>query len=161
MAGNNSDPWGQQPNPNVTGNPSPWNSPNQPAGQDWYQPPSTMTGYSAKYPIPPVDPQAPVAPGANTVPYGEAYRQAERRVQARLRFYKHLASYLIVNAFLWIIAVVSWIGSGSGSIWSLIWPIWVSVFWGIGLVSDYIQTFSLNESTRQRMIEDEMRRMRH
>jgi hypothetical protein len=160
MAGNNYDPWANQQNPNVTGNPSPWNSPSQPAGQGWYQPPTTMTGYDAKFPIPNADPQAPVPPTPVQMPYDAAYRQAEKRVQARLRFYKHLTSYLIVNGFLWIIAFMGWIGSGASSVWTLIWPVWVSVFWGIGLLSDYIQTFSLNETTRQRMIEEEMRRMR-
>jgi hypothetical protein len=135
----------------------PWNSPSQPSGSGYYYPPTTYTGYNAKFPLPPTDPQAPLP----AVPPDEAYRLAERRVNARLRFYKHLASYLIVNAFLWAIAFVGWVSSGFGSVWALIWPIWVTAFWGIGLVSDYVQTFSLNETTRQRMIEEEMRRMRH
>lgn len=158
MSGNNYDPW--NPNQNTKDNPSPWNSPGQPTGQQgsFYYPPTTVTGYNAQYPISPADPAAP--PSMPVMPPDEAYRMAERRVNAKLRFYKHLTSYLIINAFLWGIALISWLGSGAHSFWALIWPVWVTVFWGIGLVSDYVQTFNLNESTRQRMIEEEMRRMR-
>jgi hypothetical protein len=129
-----------------------WNTPNQPTGQGYFVPPTTVTGYDAKYPL--GDPQV------SAMPSEVAYRQAERRVNAKLRFYKHLTSYLVVNAFLWVIALVSWVSSGSGSIWTLIWPIWVTIFWGIGLASDYVQTFGLNDNTRQRMIEEEMKRIR-
>ncbi|MEI7554594.1 2TM domain-containing protein [Candidatus Chlorohelix sp.] len=90
----------------------------------------------------------------------DLYQLAERRVKDKLRFYKHLTSYLSVNALLWAIAFIGWISGGSHNLWTLIWPIWVTVFWGIGLVSDYIKIFGLGESTRQRMIDEEIRRLR-
>lgn len=102
---------------------------------------------------------------APSLPYqdpnqAELYRRAESRVKAKLSFYRHLTSYVLVNILLWSIALITWLGS-HGSVWSVIWPVWVTVFWGIGLVSDYIKTFGFNENTRQRMIDEEIRRLRH
>ncbi|NWJ47458.1 MAG: 2TM domain-containing protein [Chloroflexi bacterium] len=90
----------------------------------------------------------------------DLYRLAEKRVKEKMRFYKHLTSYLTVNALLWAIAFIGWLSNGSHNLWTLIWPIWVTVFWGIGLVSDYIKIFGLGESTQQRMIDEELRRLR-
>ncbi|NWJ96202.1 MAG: 2TM domain-containing protein [Chloroflexi bacterium] len=157
---NNNYPDSRGNNPTQGGEQSPWNIPNQPAGEGYFVPLTTRTGYEAKYPIPSDVPQASVPPVIPPMMPDEAYRQAEQRVNAKLRFYKHLTSYLLVNALLWTIAVINWASTGFGSISALIWPIWVTVFWGIGLASDYIQTFGLNTATRQRMIEEEMRRMR-
>jgi len=160
MTGNN---YPEQPgNSNKTGSVPPWNSPNQSGGAPGYfMPPTTSTGYNAQYPIPNNEGQPSYMPPTPVaVSPDDAYRLAEKRVNARLRFYKHLTSYLLVNALLWAIAFITWATTGAHSVWTLIWPIWVSVFWGIGLASDYFQTFGLSETTRQRMIEEELRRTR-
>lgn len=149
MSFNNNFPEQNRPADPATG----WNSPSQQPGP--YYPPTTVTGYNAQFPLNPVDTMGYMPP---VISPDEAYRQAEKRVANKMRFYKHLTSYLSVNALLWAIALISWASSGFGSVWTLIWPIWVTMFWGIGLASDYFQTFGLNETTRQRMIEDEMRK---
>jgi hypothetical protein len=100
------------------------------------------------------------APGTYQPSQADLYRIAEKRVKKRMEFYQHLVSYLMINLLLWGIAFFNFIGSNSNSIWTLIWPVWVTVFWGIGLVSDYFKTFGISDITRQRMIEDEMRRLR-
>ena len=51
---------------------------------------------------------------------------ARRRIQARRDFGSHLASYVVVNAFL----VAIWAITGAG----YFWPIWIIAGWGIGLV---------------------------
>jgi hypothetical protein len=92
-------------------------------------------------PPPPIDPQA------------EAYRQATRRVKAKLDFRRHLQSYLVVNAFLWAIALIT-MNPGRPSFW----PIWITVFWGIGLFAQYWQISGREDEQRRRMIDEEMRR---
>ncbi len=150
-----------------------------------FQPPSGYTGATSTNPVstppawvgstppfPPVPPRAsrpyspsPAAFRESPPPpvidptQAELYRRAEARVRAKMHFYRHLTSYVLVNALLWFIAVTTWITTTHGSIWTLIWPIWVTVFWGIGLISDFIKTFGFGEHTTQRMIEEEMRKM--
>lgn len=123
-----------------TGAAVPPNASSRPAGPNNYYayPPAGSPGLPV-----PLDPQA------------EAYRLAAKRVNARLDFYKHLTSYVIVNVFLWSIALLS------GSLFrGGFWPIWITVFWGIGLASQAWQVFGSFEHRQQQMIEEEMRRMR-
>ena len=51
---------------------------------------------------------------------------ARRRIQARRDFGSHLASYVVVNAFL----VAIWAITGAG----YFWPAWLLGGWGVGLV---------------------------
>jgi hypothetical protein len=64
-----------------------------------------------------------------------------------------LQSYLVVNAFLWAIALIT-MNPGHPSFW----PIWITVFWGIGLFAQYWQISGREEEQRRRMIDEEMRR---
>ena len=56
----------------------------------------------------------------------EARELAYKRVKAKREFTAHLVVYLVVNAFL----VAVWLLSGGG----YFWPGWVMAGWGIGLV---------------------------
>jgi hypothetical protein len=58
-----------------------------------------------------------------------AREDALNRLKAKREFTASLVSYVIVNAFLWILWAITK-GDGGGS---PPWPIWVSVGWGIGL----------------------------
>ena len=85
----------------------------------------------------------------------------------RAAFKKHIFSYLIVNAFLWIIWLFSnpfW--SEDYGNWQfgmhhygfhIPWPLYVSFFWGIGLAFDYFHSYigykeTLEEKEYKRLI---------
>jgi hypothetical protein len=92
--------------------------------------------------------------------YQAAYQRAERRVKAKLGFYWHLASYVIVNGLL--IAIYLLTGPIPG-FYSYPWFVWPMFGWGIGLLFHFLGVFVFsghnNEDARRRMIEEEMRRM--
>lgn len=52
-----------------------------------------------------------------------------RVAKDRAKFKSHLFTYLVVNALLWVI----WAFTGRESE-PLPWPVWVSVFWGFGVL---------------------------
>lgn len=81
------------------------------------------------------------------------YREASRRVAAKINFCRFLGLYLILSVFFWVIAFMT-----NGG-W---WPIWYMVGAGFGLAWMAYNAFmpQISEEERQRMIEDEMRRNR-
>ena len=86
----------------------------------------------------------------------ELYSRAEKRVDEKMGFYRHLYSFIAVNIILIVINVLFSRGE-----W---WFYWVTLFWGIGLVSHYLKTFvffeKFDEKYRNQMIEKEMEKMR-
>lgn len=91
-------------------------------------------------------------------PQSEAYRQAANRVKAKLGFYWHLASYVIVNGFLiTIYLVTSWADNGFYYPW-FIWPL---LGWGVGLFFNFLAVYVFPDTpaSRQRMIEKELSTM--
>ena len=91
-------------------------------------------------------------------PQVEAYRQAERRVKAKMGFYWHLASYVLVNGFLiTIYLLTSWADNGFYYPW-FIWPL---LGWGIGLFFNFLAVYVFPDTpaSRQRMIEKELNTM--
>ena len=100
-------------------------------------------------------------PGNTSDPqYQSAYRQAERRVKAKLGFYWHLASYVLVNGLLILIYLIT--GPVPG-FYSYPWFVWPMFGWGLGLLFHFVGVFVFSsvssEDNRRRMIEEEMRRM--
>jgi hypothetical protein len=97
----------------------------------------------------------------NEQQYQAAYRQAERRVRAKLGFYWHLASYVLVNGLLIAIYLLTGPLIGGGNTYP--WFIWPMFGWGIGLLFHFLGTFVFSnvssDENRRRMIEEEMRRM--
>jgi hypothetical protein len=70
----------------------------------------------------------------------------------RAAFKKHLLSYIIINAFLWGL----WLLSGNLDSdyhfhfafrigYYLPWPIYVSFFWGVGLVFDFFNSYFFHQ----------------
>jgi len=53
-----------------------------------------------------------------------------QRAKARVKFQFQLVAYLVVNAGLWVI----WALTSRGNDGLVPWPVWVSAFWGLGLV---------------------------
>ena len=83
---------------------------------------------------------------------------AEERVNAKVKFYRNLTSYVIVNAFL---AVINYIFTPD--FWWVAFPVF---FWGIGVFVDFIKAFVVHgkfdsESYRERKIEEEMEKLRN
>lgn len=144
------------PTANVYGPPPPFVGPYGPPPPTWGgRPPMGGSGPDNYYryerysqtpyqPAPPADPQA------------EAYRKAAYRVRAKLDFRRHLQSYILVNALLWAIALIT-----MNPFRPSFWPIWITVFWGIGLVAQYWKISGREDEQRQRMIDEEMRRKHH
>lgn len=92
--------------------------------------------------------------------YQAAYKEAERRVKAKIGFYWNLASYVIVNGMLIAIYLLTTMAAG-GLYYP--WFVWPMFGWGIGLMFHFLGVFVFSgansEQTRRRMIEEEMRRM--
>ena len=84
------------------------------------------------------------------------YNRAERRVDEKIGFYRHLYSYVAVNVILAIVNILF-----SNGDW---WFLWISFFWGIGLVAHFIKTFIVFDKFegkhRESMIEKEIEKMR-
>ena len=58
-----------------------------------------------------------------------------RRVHRLAEFYRHVFTYVIVNACLWGLNLTTLWGSPAQSKWQAYWAIWPTFFWGIGLLS--------------------------
>jgi hypothetical protein len=68
----------------------------------------------------------------------------EKRIRTRQEFVQHFAFYLMINTILWGIWVTTNSGNtSSGTPWSL----WVTVFWGVGLVIHFFQMLSQTNSS--------------
>ena len=76
---------------------------------------------------------------------------AVKRLKAKRDFKMHLGAYVIVNAML----VGIWALSGMGNFW----PIWVMLFWGVGLAfngwSAYFQQPFTEDEIRREMERDQ------
>lgn len=83
------------------------------------------------------------------------YERAAERVDNKIKFYRNLASYVIVNAFLAIINAVF-----SPEFWWVMFPLF---FWGIGVLKDFLKAFVFTdictEDYRERKIEQEMEKL--
>jgi hypothetical protein len=89
----------------------------------------------------------------NTPDVEDSYRTAQRRVRARLKFYRDVATYAVVISALFLI---DWL---TGNDW---WVQWVAGVWGGFLVLDAFNTFVLRnlwgKDAEERMIQEELRR---
>lgn len=88
----------------------------------------------------------------------EAYKKAAKRVKAKKEFYNHLATFVVMGAFFFLLnAVTAW-----GS-WWFYWPM---LGWGIGILFHYIDVFGIpgveqvNDSDwEEKAIQEELRKM--
>jgi hypothetical protein len=85
----------------------------------------------------------------------DAYVLARRRVRQKLAFYRHLATYVVVIGFLFLVDALT----GGG--W---WVQWPAAIWGAILAFQAVNQFLFpsiwSRETEERMIEDEMRKLR-
>lgn len=77
-------------------------------------------------------------------------KEAEKRVDKKIKFQENLYKYLIVNT---VIAIVCFVFLQR--FWLLIF---VMFFWGIGVLDDFFNAYSLN-NCREKMIEREISKM--
>ena len=82
----------------------------------------------------------------------ELRRQAERRADMKLGFRSHLFAYVLVNAGLVAVNLVT----SPGYFWA-IWPIFG---WGLGLVAHGMAVYQFTGGNRERAVEAELRRLR-
>ena len=84
------------------------------------------------------------------------YEIAEKRAEEKISFLKHLYSYLVVNFILFALNFLT-----SPNDW---WFMWVSFFWGIGLISHFVRVFIIDDkllkSYREKMVEKEVENIR-
>ena len=80
----------------------------------------------------------------------DAYKKAEKRVEAKIGFYTHLAVYVGVNILLIIINLLT----STQELWFK-WPL---IGWGIGVCFHALGVFVFTErsSIKERMIKKEM-----
>ncbi len=84
------------------------------------------------------------------------FRRAEKIADGKIKFYYHLCSYIVVNIILIIVNVVTTYGY-----W---WFYWVTIFWGIAILVQFLKAFVLNSKMngdyRDSLIEKEMEKMK-
>jgi hypothetical protein len=92
---------------------------------------------------------------------GDLRARAEKRVKEREKLKWHAATYLIINLFLWGIWLVIAL-TNSPHDWQGVWPIWVTLGWGIGLAFNFFGYYTgrSSEARREELIEREMEKMR-
>ncbi|RPD47041.1 hypothetical protein DNI29_12865 [Hymenobacter sediminis] len=79
--------------------------------------------------------------------------QLWRMAKERAKFKSHLFTYVTVNALLWTI----WLLTGRPS-FPLPWPIWSTVFWGVGVAIQGFATYgnmsrgNLSEREYERLV---------
>jgi hypothetical protein len=76
--------------------------------------------------------------------------EAEKRVDAKIRFQENLFKYLIVNIILAIICNIF-----LHSYWLLVF---VMFFWGLGVLDDFFKAYSIH-NYKEKMIEKEISKM--
>jgi hypothetical protein len=65
--------------------------------------------------------------------------QLWKTAKKRVHFRKHLISYLIVNAFLWLLWCMQ---SPEKHQFDFVpWPLWCTLGWGIGIVFSYFNAY--------------------
>lgn len=64
---------------------------------------------------------------------------AKVKVQKKRDFFTHLTAYFLVNGLLWTL----YIFDGSNT---FPWPLFVTVFWGIGILAHAFETYLGDES---------------
>ena len=87
------------------------------------------------------------------------YWEVRRSVRRRLRFIRHLFTFLALNG---VFVLTDWLSGGAGN--GVNWAQWVALIWGIFLAWEFISTFVApvlwGRDMEERMIQRELRRRR-
>jgi len=79
------------------------------------------------------------------------FELAKIKVEKKRDFFTHFTAYLLVNGLIWTIYLF-------GSSGSFPWPIFVTVFWGIGVAAHALETF-MGDETYSDAVEKEYQKM--
>jgi len=72
----------------------------------------------------------------------QLWQEANKRVS----FKTHLASYIVINIFLWLV----WAFTGSNEEgFGIPWPAWTTFGWGIGVMFHYLGTYVKTNSVER------------
>jgi len=82
----------------------------------------------------------------------ELRRLAIRRADMKLAFRSHLMAYVLVNAALFAINLITSP--------EYFWAIWPMMGWGIGLAAHGMTVYMNGEGLRDRLIEEELEKLR-
>jgi len=90
--------------------------------------------------------------------YDSLRSRAEERVDKKIKFYRNLQAYIIVNALLAIINALF-----SPEFWWVMFPVF---FWGIGVLVDFLKAFVFidnfdSDDYREHKIQEEMEKLRN
>jgi hypothetical protein len=85
----------------------------------------------------------------------EKDKQLWKLAQKRAAFRQHLYSYIVINLLLWAIWWFT-VGRTSG-LDGYPWPIWVMLFWGVGIAMEY---FKVYHGDKQTMAEEEYEKLK-
>ena len=81
--------------------------------------------------------------------------RAEERVDKKIKCYRNLTSYIIVNAILAVINAIC-----TPEFWWVLFPVF---FWGIGVLVDFLKAFVFIDmydgDYRERKIQEEMKKL--
>lgn len=79
------------------------------------------------------------------------WKTAKRRAE----FKRHFLIYMVINLLLWGIWFVKGLSYGN---YGFIWPVWISLGWGIGLIFNYISAYT---SFKESMTEKEYQKLKN
>jgi hypothetical protein len=82
----------------------------------------------------------------------ELRAKARKRAEDKMGFYGHLGIYLVVNISLWLLWYIT-----SPEVFP--WPIFISLFWGMGLGAHAVGTF-MGQSYTDQMAEREYQKLK-
>ena len=83
----------------------------------------------------------------------EIRKRVEKKFKARRDWINHLTIYLMVNGLLWLMYILS-------GEFEFPWPVFMSGFWGIGLVSHYVSFYYQYGRGAEKREEEITRQMR-
>lgn len=72
----------------------------------------------------------------------------------RASFKKHLATYIVVNAFLWVLWY--WGERVGEDTESIPWPAWSTLGWGLGIIFNYLDAYV---NTKENAVEREYNKL--
>ena len=75
----------------------------------------------------------------------EIYEEAKKNVKAKRDFYRNLWAYLVVNAILFVIWLISDSDLGTANMWFL-WPLGI---WGVIVAANFLQVFVFGSNAMQ------------